>query len=311
MVAFVVALWAAYFVPLVLRRYDEASKHASLDVASPTRKVVSAIKRSTAPTPSSVKIAPAAPAVSPSRPLNRESARIAARRRRNTLLTLLALLAIVTALAAGSTIPWLSVAAPAALIVAWLVACRLMVRQELGLAAPKRTRREVPAMDMEDEDVVLDADGFSEDEGEDTERVSWWSRTVARVSAVKPGTPRLTADDEEHTIVVSDQLEEHDPDYRHVMESDSPLASNALEQQLQIAVPSSAVASGETLWDPLPVTVPTYVTKPRAGRTVRTIDFNQPGTWTSGHVEGEQTELSRDASDRDDDAGPQRTAVGH
>ena len=43
--------------------------------------------------------------------------------------------------------------------------------------------------------------------------------------------------------------------------------------------------------DPLPVTIPTYVTKPRAGRTVRTIDFAQPGAWTSGHVEGEDVEL--------------------
>ncbi|RYZ64600.1 MAG: hypothetical protein EOP08_08655, partial [Proteobacteria bacterium] len=39
-VAFVVALWAAYFVPLVLRRYDEASKNSSLDQDGPTRRVV-------------------------------------------------------------------------------------------------------------------------------------------------------------------------------------------------------------------------------------------------------------------------------
>ncbi len=42
---------------------------------------------------------------------------------------------------------------------------------------------------------------------------------------------------------------------------------------------------GGSLWDPLPVTLPTYVTKPKAKRTVRTIDLNEPGTWTSGHTE--------------------------
>jgi len=50
-----------------------------------------------------------------------------------------------------------------------------------------------------------------------------------------------------------------------------------------------------TLWDPMPVTVPTYVTKPAvARRTVRTIDLGEPGAWTSGHTE-ESSELAREA----------------
>ena len=48
------------------------------------------------------------------------------------------------------------------------------------------------------------------------------------------------------------------------------------------AVPTE---EGGSLWDPLPVTLPTYVTKPRARRTVRTIDLNEPNTWTSGRTE--------------------------
>lgn len=44
------------------------------------------------------------------------------------------------------------------------------------------------------------------------------------------------------------------------------------------------VDAGGTLWDPLPVTLPTYVTKPKAQRTVRTIDLGEPGTWTSGRT---------------------------
>jgi hypothetical protein len=38
-----------------------------------------------------------------------------------------------------------------------------------------------------------------------------------------------------------------------------------------------------SLWDPLPVTLPTYVSKPRATRSVRTIDLQAPGVSSSGH----------------------------
>jgi hypothetical protein len=41
-------------------------------------------------------------------------------------------------------------------------------------------------------------------------------------------------------------------------------------------------AAAEGLWDPLPVTLPTYVTKPRAHRSVRTIDLLEPGVMSSG-----------------------------
>ena len=43
-----------------------------------------------------------------------------------------------------------------------------------------------------------------------------------------------------------------------------------------------ATTGGGSLWDPLPITLPTYVSKPRATRTVRTVDLSGPGTWTSG-----------------------------
>ena len=55
-----------------------------------------------------------------------------------------------------------------------------------------------------------------------------------------------------------------------------------------------AIVDG-TLWDPLPVTLPTYVTKPAATRrTVRTIDLGEPGAWTSGRTE-ESAGIAREA----------------
>ena len=50
-----------------------------------------------------------------------------------------------------------------------------------------------------------------------------------------------------------------------------------------------------TLWDPVPVTLPTYVTKPAATRrTVRTIDLDDSGVWTSGRTDADAA-IARDA----------------
>ncbi len=65
-------------------------------------------------------------------------------------------------------------------------------------------------------------------------------------------------------------------------------------------------------WDPVPVTLPTYVTKePAARRSVRTIDLDSTGVWTSGRSEidsalargAEETEKA-DKAAREDAAAP-------
>jgi hypothetical protein len=43
------------------------------------------------------------------------------------------------------------------------------------------------------------------------------------------------------------------------------------------------------LWDPIPITMPTYVSKPLAPRTVRTIDLSGPGVGSSAPHEGPVT----------------------
>jgi hypothetical protein len=50
------------------------------------------------------------------------------------------------------------------------------------------------------------------------------------------------------------------------------------------------------VWDPVPVTLPTYVGKPTAHRTVRTIDLDATGVWTSGRTEAD-SQLARDAEE--------------
>ena len=71
-----------------------------------------------------------------------------------------------------------------------------------------------------------------------------------------------------------------------------------------VAVPTT---DGGTLWDPLPVTLPTYVTKAQAKRTVRTIDLREPGTWTSGRT----AEDARIAAQADADGAKATDAEAH
>jgi hypothetical protein len=282
-VAFVVTVWAAYFVPLALRRYDEAHEQSALEVLSPLSRV---IRR--APSISEVladeadQVVDEAPvekakrAHTPQAGPTRAAARVAARRRRRVLITLVVANVIVGGLAGPgySAIPLWSIAIPVTLLVAWLVACRIQVRHEYGIAAPRAPKVKVA------KSTRSSTLGSSAADGEDT-----------------------------ITVFAGTDLEDVDPTRKHVM-LDTPLEADALEEQLIIAVPSAA-SHGEMVWDPLPVTLPTYVTKPRAGRTVRTIDFNAPGAWTSGHVEGEDVELpaSEAASDASA-ADAQRRAAG-
>jgi hypothetical protein len=71
----------------------------------------------------------------------------------------------------------------------------------------------------------------------------------------------------------------------------------------------AATADHGTLWDPLPVTLPTYVSKPRATRSVRTIDLSAPGVASSGHDAASSALVAETATATPPDDLPQR-AVG-
>lgn len=286
--ALVVALWAAYFVPLALRRYDEATKSTTVDKLSALTRVVRRPQASTddeetdvdepeaEPEPASKTEPKATPrpeprvTFEPPRPrINAQAHRVAARRRRRVLLTLLTALAATIAPATLGVLAWEYVAIPAGLIVVWLITCRIMVRGELGLSGRS---------------AVADAGPVPKQ----------------RLFAPQPERAEAPAgdpEDAEETVILSGHAEEVDPSRPHVMEA-AELRGEDLQESLRIAVPVSSM-SGEALWDPLPVTVPTYVTKPRAGRTVRTVQLGEPGVWTSGHVEGEDVDFPAPSSGTD------------
>ena len=163
------------------------------------------------------------------------------------------------ALAAASVLAWPYVAIPSTLMVAWLVACRLMVRRERGVSGPLSRIPTVPvAVQAQAAEGAEEADGLSEDTAE-----------VAVVEA--------------------------------------PLAEPVAGPDPHVPDPA---APG--LWNPVPVTLPTYVSKPAAERrSVRTIDLDATGVWTSGRTDADAA-LVREAEERarhDGEETPER-AVG-
>ena len=165
--------WAVYLIPKALKHHDEVVRSRSVEKFSHTmrvlarrepvdrrnaRLVVSPVRAAQRPpvetkahaTPEPV-VAATAPArrASPqaSAPVTeRASARRAARRRRNVLALITLANAVVIGLAAASVIAWPWVAAPAGLLVAWLVACRALgPRRAPPACGPLRDRDRLPA----------------------------------------------------------------------------------------------------------------------------------------------------------------------
>ncbi len=279
--------WAVYLVPQALRHHDEVVRSRSVDRFSHTMRVLArrepvsrsssrlvvtpgrvpsapvvTTKASAAPTsgPAAAAEVPAPVASSAERAVERtvppsvrrEAARRAARRRRRVLSVLLLLLVLVGGLVLARVLAWPVLLLPTVLLVAWLVACRLMVRRERGLSGPLAR---IPATVLPEAAPAFVADG------EETQEVAVVSAPLAEeaVSGVLPaGLGR-------------DGVDEPTP---------------------------RAPAAAAGLWEPVPVTLPTYVSKPAAERrSVRTIDLDATGVWTSGRTEADAA-LVRDAEQR-------------
>ena len=218
--------WAAYLIPKALKHHEEDQRNRTVDSFSSSIRVLArrdSLDGRTArlvvpgrPAGASIEIGTSAgPRGRHDRPARERCPSPAPGARAGVLLVNVA----VAALAAVGVVAWPYLAIPGALLVGWLVACRLMVRSE-------RSRR-----------------------------------LVVRLPGVAPQPAPDVADD------------------------------GPLTEEID-AVPAAVtveVAEGETVkvgWDPVPVTLPTYVTKePAARRSVRTIDLDSTGVWTSGRSE--------------------------
>jgi hypothetical protein len=251
LIFFAVAVaWAVYLVPMALKHHDEVARSRSVDRFSRSMRVLArrepvnrrnarlvvtpgspTLQATVAPKP-----APQPEATPAQLRAGRAAASRATKRRRNVLALVLLANVAVAAVAAFALIAWWYVAIPAGLLVAWLVACRIMVRGE------RRAQRPAAWMPMEmpstDDPIEAPEDAVASVE---TDEVDPMADTSAGIAPVDPA-----------------------------------------------------------LWDPVPVTLPTYVNKPAATRrTVRTIDLDDTGVWTSGRTDADaQIAREADAADK-------------
>ena len=232
--------WAVYLIPKALRHHDDAGRSRTVEGFSHTMRVLArrepTSRRSARlvvtpgrPTSTAIPVEDVAVAEAPAPTRQdlqvRRAAAVRAAKRRLRVVTLIgAANLVVVALAIGAVIAWPYVAIPAAVLVMWLVACRLMVKRERAADAPSAR---LPMVETE-------ADGD------------------------------LGGPITEEIVAIAEEVEvERDP--------------NA--------------------WDPVPVTLPTYVTKEQATRrTVRTIDLDSTGVWTSGRSEVDSA-IAREADE--------------
>ncbi|MCX6398413.1 MAG: hypothetical protein NTX33_00590 [Propionibacteriales bacterium] len=256
--------WAVYLVPKALKQHEEDRDSRSVDGFSDRlrvlarREAVSATEAALVPAGRKAPQAEAeveqyddedddvaaptpAPRTRPAeltkvqRRLRQAAARRAAERRRRVFNLLLLAIVATVALSIGNVIGATWILVPVALMAAWLVACRLMVKRERAArfaAAPVRKRRRTLADEVIEAEDAVDID----DERDNTEEI-----------------PVITAELVEEPVAV-------DPD----------------------------------AWTPVPVPLPTYVDKAPAARTVRTIDLDSTGVWSSGRNEGD-SQLAREA----------------
>lgn len=143
--------WAVYLIPKALKHHDEVVRSRSVERFSKTMRVLARrepINRRDARlvvTPgrqaSARTVETKASSTAPTQPsyaARRAAAAKATKRRRNVLGLILLVNAVVIGLAVAHVLVWPSVAVPAGLLVAWLVACRVMVKGERAAARPAK-----------------------------------------------------------------------------------------------------------------------------------------------------------------------------
>jgi hypothetical protein len=261
--------WAVYLVPKALKHHDEVARTRSVERFSTAMRVLArrepVDRRSarlvvTPARPGERVIVPARPA--PSAATRWAASRAAARRRRHVTVVLLGVSVVVTALAVLAVAPWWSVAVPVLLTVGYLALCRRQVRHKYDAEwSPAHVEHPAGRPDAREGTVV--------------------PRRAIRVEAPYGAlqAPRETAGREG-----SSGGGEFSPD------EDTVQIAMA---ELQTVAVSVETVDGGSLWDPLPVTLPTYVGKARAARTVSTIDLSAPDSWSSGRDEADSALVER------------------
>ncbi|ROR90015.1 hypothetical protein EDD33_0847 [Nocardioides aurantiacus] len=273
MIFVVLALaWAVYLIPKALAHHDEVAGERLEEGHSEKVRVLTRRRHPVdEAAPDAVEEVETEVEVERTDTVTRRTAPVlsptarAARNRRRVLGGLVTVLLAVVALAGFAVAPWWTVAVPATAIVAFLVVARISVRRTQ--AARRSAPR--PAADPVEP-----------------------SATVERPASVEP--VETTAPVETRAPVAPAALS-----YEALELLTDPTTGR--EQQAEL---EAALADEGSLWDPLPLTLPTYVGKATARRTVRTIELT--GMTSSGHDDAD-TAIARQADEDADRASAETT----
>ncbi|MDF9715044.1 hypothetical protein INN71_13030 [Nocardioides sp. ChNu-153] len=273
----VAVAWAAYLIPQALKHHDEAVESRSVERFSATLRVLARRGAVEAPPVTAVPVAAPTPAQLRAR---RAAARRAMQRRRRVLGVLVGLLVIGVLLAAFGVVAWGYVSAPVALLVAWLVTCRVMVKGER--AAFDHARRPAPEPAQRGP-VVLDAASREED-------------LVAQLEEYDDGEVAELLDASADTQLISAVSRELGDEPAAVQDDRDPA----------------------TLWTPVAAPLPTYVGKDHAAaRELPAFDLDDSGIFSSGHDRADSELVRRTAVEADEQRAAdaaraaERRVVGH
>ncbi|MET9180249.1 hypothetical protein ABZX88_18780 [Kitasatospora aureofaciens] len=297
--AVIVGAWAAYLVPMWLRRQDE------LNEARPTERFSTAIRllagrsalerraaralgdeprdgeQSSDGPPGGDEAASGDPATrepepAPERPAERPAplravggerrARLLARRRRMvTVLFLAFALGAVVAAVAGLAFLWVP-AVPALLLTLYIGHLRKLERQRYEVKLD-RTR------------AAQAAERLRQRERQRAEAPTDDRPTVETPVAVEPDRDppaEQGADRRPHLRLAAEAGE------ATVRMAFASAVAEATEHEEWVDGMRERGAAGPDSWEPVPVPLPTYVTAPVAPRVSRGLDLSAPGTWTAG-----------------------------
>jgi hypothetical protein len=267
--AAIVIAWAAYLVPMALRRSRAQSRRNSVERFSSAMRVLSRknghIEGRMVVTPprhvsANVAARPVALDIAPLRRRHRAAGRLAAKRRRRVLFVLLLATIGVSVATAYAMAPTWTPAMPVTLMLAFLVVARVQVRK-----AERIFQRMLDRARPSSSDVLR--------------------RAASRVEATSGA---VVQDDS-----ADDELAPDDQPTR-LMHLD------LADQQVQEAV-AIETTDGSNLWDPVTVTLPTYVSKPAAHRQVRTVNLSADDVTSSARNEKANERELTGAATRDAD----------
>lgn len=304
--AVIVGAWAAYLVPMWLRRQDE------LNEARPTERFSTAIRllagrsglerraaralgdeprdeQSDDGPPERDETASGDPAREPEPPVQRPAerpgpeprvgterrARLLARRRRMvTALFLSFALGAVVAAVAGLAFLWVP-AVPAVLLTLYIGHLRRLERQryevKLDRVRAAQAAERLRKREQQRAEAQPSAGAPAEAPAAEPAPAAPAGERPARRSHL-----RLAADPEQATVSVPS----------------ASAVAEATEHEEWVDGMRERGAAGPDSWEPVPVPLPTYVTAPVAPRVSRGLDLSAPGTWTAGRpAESRKTPL--------------------